>query len=136
VSGGLGAPALRALLRSRAVNDLRAQLVGYVVALLLLAVAFGFLVATLYLALAKVVEPALAALLTSLVLALSAGIVLLILRLRLRRRRRVATDTIGVEGLLLSATDQVRRDPWASLVVAAVLGVLAEVTRPSSRPPG
>jgi hypothetical protein len=117
------------------VRDLSAHLVGYVVALVLLAIAFGFLVATLYLALAEVVEPALAALLTSLVLGLLAGLVLL--SLRLRRRRRVTTETIGVEGLLLSATDQVRRDPWSSLVSAAILGALVEITRPSSsRPPG
>lgn len=132
---GLGAPLLRAILGSGAVRDLSAHLVGYVVALVLLAIAFGFLVATLYLALAEVVEPALAALLTSLVLGLLAGLVLL--SLRLRRRRRVTTETIGVEGLLLSAADQVRRDPWSSLVSAAILGALVEITRPSSsRPPG
>jgi hypothetical protein len=133
VSSALGAPLLRGILRSRVVRDLRAQLVGYVVALVLLAIAAGFLVATLYLTLAEVVEPPLAALLTSLLLGLVAGLILL--TLRLRRRRRVTTETIGVEGLLLSATDQVRRDPWSSLAVAAVLGVLAEITRPSSRPP-
>ena len=72
---GLGAPLLRAILGSGAVRDLSAHLVGYVVALVLLAIAFGFLVATLYLALAEVVEPALAALLTSLVLGLLAGLV-------------------------------------------------------------
>jgi hypothetical protein len=133
VSSALGAPLLRGILRSRVVRDLRAHLVGYVVALVLLAIAAGFLVATLYLTLAEVVEPPLAALLTSLLLGLVAGLILL--TLRLRRRRRVTTETIGVEGLLLSATDQVRRDPWSSLAVAAVLGVLAEITRPSSRPP-
>lgn len=133
MSSALGAPLLRGILRSRVVRDLRAHLVGYVVALVLLAIAAGFLVATLYLTLAEVVEPPLAALLTSLLLGLVAGLILL--TLRLRRRRRVTTETIGVEGLLLSATDQVRRDPWSSLAVAAVLGVLAEITRPSSRPP-
>jgi hypothetical protein len=121
------------MLQSPAARDLRALLVGYAVALVLLAIAFGFLVATLYLALAEVVERPLAALLTSLLLSLIAGLILSTLRLR---RRRVPTGTIGVEGLLLSATDQVRRDPWSSLLVAAALGALAEITRPSSsRPP-
>ncbi|HZA65714.1 MAG TPA: phage holin family protein [Geminicoccaceae bacterium] len=133
MSRALGAPLLRGILQSRAARDLRAHLVGYAVALVLLASAFGFLVATLYLALAEVVEPPLAALLTSLLLGLIAGLILLTLRMR---RRRIPTATIGVEGLLLSATDQVRRDPWSSLLIAAVLGALAEITRPSSsRPP-
>ena len=129
----LGGPLLHGMLQSPAARDLRALLVGYAVALVLLAIAFGFLVATLYLALAEVVERPLAALLTSLLLSLIAGLILSTLRLR---RRRVPTGTIGVEGLLLSATDQVRRDPWSSLLVAAALGALAEITRPSSsRPP-
>ena len=129
----LGGPLLRGMLQSPAARDLRALLVGYAVALVLLAIAFGFLVATLYLALAEVVERPLAALLTSLLLSLIAGLILSTLRLR---RRRVPTGRIGVEGLLLSATDQVRRDPWSSLLVAAALGALAEITRPSSsRPP-
>jgi hypothetical protein len=132
VIGALGGPLLRGMLQSPAARDLRALLVGYAVALLLLAIAFGFLVATLYLALAEVVEPPLAALLTSLLLSLIAGLILLTLRMR---RRRAPTGTIGVEGLLLSATDQVRRDPWSSLLVAAALGALAEVTRPSAPPP-
>jgi drug/metabolite transporter (DMT)-like permease len=128
----LGGPLVRGMLQSPAARDLRALLVGYAVALVLLAIAFGFLVATLYLALAEVVEPPLAALLTSLLLSLIAGLILLALRMR---RRRVPAGTIGVEGLLLSATDQVRRDPWSSLLVAAALGALAELTRPSSSPP-
>jgi hypothetical protein len=133
VSSALGAPLLRGILRSRVVRDLRAQLVGYVVALVLLAIAAGFLVATLYLTLAEVVEPPLAALLTSLLLGLVAGLILL--TLRLRRRRRVTTEAIGVEGLLLSATEKGRRDPWSTLAVAAVLGVIDESTRPTTRPP-
>jgi drug/metabolite transporter (DMT)-like permease len=128
----LGGPLLRGMLQSPAARDLRALLVGYAVALLLLAIAFGFLVATLYLALAEVVEPPLAALLTSLLLGLIAGLILLTLRMR---RRRVPRGTIGVEGLLLSATDQVRRDPLSSLLIAAALGALAEITRPSASPP-
>jgi Na+/melibiose symporter-like transporter len=97
--------------------------------------AFGFLVATLYLALAKSFEEPVAALLTSLVLVGVAGLILLIVRYR-RSRRRTAR-AVEANALLLSITDQVRRDPWRALAVAAVLGALAEIARPSSdRPPG
>lgn len=129
----LGAPLVRAFLRSRMVRDLTLRLGAYLIALVLLAIAFGFLVATLYLALGEVVEPPLAALATSLLLGLVACLILL--SLRLRRRRRVATDTLGVDALLLSVSEQVRHDPWSSLLVAAVLGALAEFTRPSSSKP-
>jgi hypothetical protein len=125
--------AARALLRSRAMRDLIGRLAAFGVAMALLAVAFGFLVATLYLALAEVVEPPLATLLTSLILGFVAGVILLILRLR--RPRRAATGTIGVEALLLAATDQVRRDPWSSIATAAVLGAIAEILRSASSRP-
>ena len=122
------------MLRSRAVRDLIGRVVAYLIALVLLAVAFGFLVATLYLALIETVEPPLAALLTALALGVVAGLILLVARLR--RPRRAPAATVGVDALLLSVTDQVRRDPWSSIVVAAVLGALAEITRTgSSRPP-
>jgi hypothetical protein len=125
-----------ALLRSRAVRDVRAGLVAYLIAVALFAVAVGFLVATLYMALKRVVEPPLAALLTALCLSVVAGLILLVARLRRRRRARAAA--VGVDALLLSVTDQARRDPWSSIVTAAVLGVLAEFARSSSarRPPG
>lgn len=124
-----------AVLRSRAVRDLIARLVASLIAAVLFAIALGFLVATLYLALTEAVEPPLAALLTSLCLGVVACLVLLVLRFR--RRRRAPAGTVGVEALLLSVTDQVRRDPWSSIVIAAALGALAEITRsaPSSRPP-
>lgn len=135
MSPAFGAQALRAILGSRAVRDFSARLVAYLVVLVLLAVAFGFLVATLYLALAEVIEPPLAALSTSALLGLVAGSILL--ALRLRRRRRGAREALGAEAVLLAATDQVRRDPWSTLATAAILGALAEITRPSSsRPPG
>lgn len=122
-----------ALLRSGAVRDLIRRLVAYLIALVLFAVAFGFLVATLYLALIETVEPPLAALLTSLALGILAGLILLVARFP--RPRRPAAGTAGMDALLLSLTDQVRRDPWSSVVVAAVLGALAEVTRsPPARP--
>jgi len=134
VNGALGAPLMSAVLRSRAVRDLIGRVVAYLIALVLLAVAFGFLVATLYLALIETVEPPLAALLTALALGVVAGLILLVARLR--RPRRAPAATVGVDALLLSVTDQVRRDPWSSIVVAAVLGALAEITRTgSSRPP-
>ena len=130
----LGAPLVRAMLLSGAVRDLVARLAAYGIALVLLAIAFGFLVATLYLVLSEAVEPPLAALLTSLSLGLVAGLV--VLSLRLRKPRRVTKGTIEIEGLLLSVTDQVRRDPWSSIVIAAILGALTEITRPkSTRPP-
>ena len=70
---------------------------------------------------------------SSLILGLVAGLILLILRLR--RPRRAATGTIGVEALLLAATDQVRRDPWSSIATAAVLGAIAEILRSASSRP-
>jgi hypothetical protein len=120
-------------MRSQFVRDLIARLVAYALALVLLATAFGFLVATLYLALAEVVEAPLAALLTSLALAGVAGLVLL--SVRYRRPRKPAAASVGADALLLSISDQVRREPWLSLAVAAVLGALAEISHPSSKRP-
>ena len=115
-------------------GDVIARLVAYLAALVLLATAFGFLVATLYLALAEVVEAPLAALLTSLALGGVAGLVLL--SARYRTPRKPAAGTVGADALLLSMTEQVRRDPWSTLATAAVLGALAEISQSSSnRPP-
>jgi uncharacterized membrane protein YeaQ/YmgE (transglycosylase-associated protein family) len=133
VNADLRAPLVSALLRSRAVRDLSASLVAYLIAGVLFAIALGFLVATLYLALSEALKPPLAALLTSLILGVVGGLVLLLVRRR--RRRRVPAGTIGVEALLLSVTDQVRRDPWSSILIAAALGAIAEVSRSVSRPP-
>lgn len=131
---GLTAPLLGAVMRSPVLRDLLARLVAYVLASLLLTIAFGFLVATLYLGLAEVVEPALAALLTA--LALGGVAVLILLTVRYRRRRRAPPGAVGVEALLLSMREQVQRDPWSTLAIAAVLGALAEITHSSSsRPP-
>jgi divalent metal cation (Fe/Co/Zn/Cd) transporter len=115
-------------------RDVLARLVAYLIALVLLATAFGFLVATLYLALAERVEPPLAALLTALALCVLAGLVLL--SARYRRPRKAAEQTVGTDALLLSLSEQVRRDPWSTLATAAVLGALTEIFHSSSdRPP-
>jgi hypothetical protein len=133
VTGAPAAPLLRAVMGLR-MRELIARLVAYLAALVLMATAFGFLVATLYLALAEVVEPSLAALLTSLALAAVAGLILL--GVRYRRPRRPAAGTIGADALLLSLSEQVRRDPWLSLAIAAALGALTNVSQSSSnRPP-
>jgi hypothetical protein len=133
VKGGLAAPILSAAIGSR-LRDLIARLVAYCVALVLLATAFGFLVATVYLALAEVVEAPLAALLTSLALCGAAGLILL--GVRYRRPRKAAAGTVGPDALLLSMSEQVRREPWLSLAIAAVLGALTEISHSSSnRPP-
>jgi divalent metal cation (Fe/Co/Zn/Cd) transporter len=116
------------------IRHMIARLVGYFIALVLLTTAFGFLVATLYLALAKPFEEPVAALLTALALGAVAGLILLIGRPR--RPRKPVARAVEADALLLSVTDQVRRDPWLALGVAAVLGALAEIARPSSdRPP-
>ena len=133
MNGGLAAPLLSAMMRSRMMRDLIARLLAYAIALVLLATAFGFLVATLYLALAEVVETPLAALLTSLALGGVAGLVLL--SMRYRRPRKPAAGSVGADALLLSMSEQVRRDPWLSLAIAAVLGALTEISHPSSKRP-
>ena len=131
---GLTAPLLGAVMRSPLLRDLFARLIAYALASVLLTIAFGFLVATLYLGLAEAVEPALAALLTALVLGGVAALILL--WARYRRRRRAPPGAIGIDALLLSMREQVQRDPWSTLVIAAVLGALAEITHSaSSRPP-
>jgi hypothetical protein len=134
VSGGTAAPLLGAVMRSPMVRDLTRRLIAYVIALVLLGTAFGFLVAALYLSLLEVVEAPLAALLAALVLGGVASLIVLNLRYR---RPRPAAAAPGVDALLLSASDQVRRHPWSSLAIAALLGALAEVTQTSAstRPP-
>jgi hypothetical protein len=134
VSDALVASLVSAVLRSRAVRSLIARLVAYLVAGALLAIAFGFLVATLYLGLTDIVEPPFAALLTSLCLGVVACLILLTMRLR-KPRRKAAAGTVSAEALLLSMSEQVQRDPLTSLVIAAVLGALAEVGRSPSSPP-
>ena len=118
------------------IHDLIARLAGHTVALVLLATAFGFVVATVYLALAEVVEAPLAALLTAVVLGGAAGVV--ILSVRYRKPRKAPADTVGAEALLLLIGEQVRRDPWLSLAIAAVLGALVGTFHSSSnsRPTG
>ena len=132
MKAGSTAPILSAVMRSR-MREVVARLVASVIALVLLATAFGFLVATLYLALAEVVEAPLAALLTSLALGGVAGLILL--SARYRRPRKAAAGTVGADALLLSISEQVRRDPWSTLATAALLGALAEIAHSSSKRP-
>ena len=132
MKAGSTAPILSGVMRSR-MREVVARLVASVIALVLLATAFGFLVATLYLALAEVVEAPLAALLTSLALGGVAGLILL--SARYRRPRKAAAGTVGADALLLSISEQVRRDPWSTLATAALLGALAEIAHSSSKRP-
>jgi hypothetical protein len=134
VKGGAAALLARAAIRSGMLHDLIVRLVGYAIALVLLATAFGFVVATVYLALDEVVEAPLAALLTALVLGSAAGLV--VLSVRNRKPCKPPPGTVGADALLLSLGEQVRRDPWVSVAIAAVLGALAGFSHSSSnRPP-
>lgn len=127
-------PLLGAVMRPQLLRDLLALLLAYGLAFVLLAISLGFLVATLYLSLLGVVEPALAALLTALALGGVAALILLIVRLRMRRP--APAGPVGVDALFLSLREQVQRDPWSTLAIAAVLGALAESAHSSSsRPP-
>lgn len=127
-------PLLGAVMRPQLLRDLLALLLAYGLAFVLLAISLGFLVATLYLSLLGVVEPAPAALLTA--LALGGVAALILLTVRLRRRRRAPAGPVGVDALFLSLREQVQRDPWSTLAIAAVLGALAESAHSSSsRPP-
>ena len=133
MKGGSAALLLRAVMRSGMIHDLIARLVAYAIALVLLATAFGFVVATVYLALDEVVEAPLAALLTALVLGGAAGVV--VLSVRQRKSREPPPGPAGADALLLSIGEQVRRDPWLSLAIAAVLGALAGFTQSSTKAP-
>ena len=133
MKGGSAALLVSAVMRSGMIHDLIARLVAYAIALVLLATAFGFVVATVYLALDEVVEAPLAALLTALVLGGAAGVV--VLSVRQRKSREPAAGTPGADALLLSIGEQVRRDPWLSLAIAAVLGALAGFTQSSTKAP-
>lgn len=134
MKAGLVAPLLAPMARDLAAR-LAANLLAYGLAALLLATAAGFLVATLYLGLAELVEPVLATLLTAMVLGATAALILLAVRHRRPPQRDPGAG--GVDALLLSMREQVQRDPWSTLIAAAVLGALAEITTQSSssRPP-
>ena len=116
MKGGSAALLLRAVMRSGVIHDLIARLV-----------------ATVYLALDEVVEAPLAALLTALVLGGAAGVV--VLSVRQRKSREPPPGPAGADALLLSIGEQVRRDPWLSLAIAAVLGALAGFTQSSTKAP-
>lgn len=101
----------------------------------LVAVAFGHLVASLQLALAMVASPPLALLLTALVLLAGAG--LLVLGLHLHRRLRAGVRAAGkIDALQRASTDLVRAHPWALVGLAVALGALSGLGPAPSRPDG
>jgi hypothetical protein len=112
-------------------QQLMARLIGYLAALLLFTVAFSFLIAALYLAFATVWPEPLAALATTAVLAAAGGLIMISLRRRPRRR----APAPGSDALLLALGEAVQRHPWSTVVVAAALGVLAEMSTGSSKAP-
>lgn len=127
----LAGPVLALVLRGRTMQSLMTRLLGYLVALLLFAVAFSFLIAALYLAFATVWPEPLAALATTAVLAAAGGLVLIALRRRPRRPAPAASS----DALLLALGQAVQRHPWSAVVVAAALGALAEMSSGSSKAP-
>jgi protein-S-isoprenylcysteine O-methyltransferase Ste14 len=126
----LAAPTVALVLRGRTMQHLIARLVGYLAVLLLFAVAFSFLIAALYLAFATVWPEPLAALATTAVLAAAGGLILLALQ---RPRRPAPAPAASNEALLLALGEAVRRHPWSTVVMAAALGVLAEMSTGSGK---
>ena len=124
----LVAALLQGALRLSAVRRLGQHLLAYVVCLLLLLIAFGFLIATLYLGLAMVMRPPLATLATAAILIVVGVAVVLIAR---RRPRRAPPGTpLEAEALLVG--ELVRRHPWSAVAIALALGALSGRSSSSS----
>ncbi len=124
----LVAALLQGALRPGAVRRLGQHLLAYVVCLLLLLIAFGFLIATLYLGLAMVMRPALATLATAAILIVVGVAVVLIAR----RRPRRAPPGAPLEAEALLVGELVRRHPWSAVAIALALGALSGRSSASS----
>ncbi len=124
----LVAALLQGALRLGAVRRLGQHLLAYVVCLVLLLIAFGFLIATLYLGLAMVMRPPLATLTTAAILIVIGVAVVLIVR----RRPRRATPGAPLEAEALLVGELVRRHPWSAVAIALALGALSGRSSASS----
>jgi hypothetical protein len=122
---------LQGALRLDAVRRLGQHLLAYFLCLVLLLIAFGFLVATLYLGLAMVMRPPLATLATAAILIVVSGAIVLIVR----RRPRRAPPGAPFEAEALLVGELVRRYPWSAVAIALALGALSGSSS-SSAPSG
>jgi hypothetical protein len=98
-------------------------------------VALGFLLASLFLGLLQVVEPAWAALITAAVAAVLAAIIILV-----ANRRRVppprAAQPLGLTEQVAPALQlAVGSKPWLAIGLALALGAFSELARKPPRPP-
>jgi hypothetical protein len=119
--GQLILPLAGLVLRSGSGRRIGGHLVAWLVVTILVAVAFAHLIASLQLALAAVLPPALAMLLTALVLLVGAGAVITVIELQ-RRRRSTSGGTNQIEALQRISVELVRAHPWALVGLAAALG--------------
>lgn len=109
------------------------QLAAWLAVLILVAIAFGYLIASLQLGLAAVLPAPLAMLVTALILLGLAGTLVLVLHLRSRRRAAIRTAS-QVEALQRTSSDLVRAHPWALIAIAAALGALSGLGQTSTAP--
>jgi hypothetical protein len=117
----LVAALLQGALRLGAVRRLGRHLAAYLVCLVLLLIAFGFLIATLYLGLAMVMRPPLATLATAAIL-IAVGVAVVLIA---RRRPRRAPPGTPLEAEALLVGELVRRHPWSAVAIALALGALS-----------
>lgn len=126
--GQLILPLVGLVLRSGSGKRVAGHLVAWLVVVILVAVAFAHLVASLQLALAAVLPSALAMLLTALVLLVGAGVVIATLELQ-RRHRSGAGVANQIETLGRASAELVRAHPWMLVGLAVALGALAGLGR-------
>lgn len=101
---------------------------------ILVAVAFGHLIASLQLALAAALPLPLATLLTALVLTAAAGALVLVLHLQ-QRRQAAAGTAQQIEALQRAAAELVRTHPWTLVGLAVALGVVTGQGQSPPAPP-